>query len=71
MNYYSIVRTAKHKYGEMTFLTSISVSKRVLFALGVDPTARDAGEGRGSDKSRKLRPSHETSSRSCYLTTQV
>ena len=27
------------------FLTSRSVSKHVLFALGVDPTARDAGEG--------------------------
>ena len=29
----------------MVFLTSRSASKRVLFALGVDPTARDAGEG--------------------------
>ena len=26
-----------------------SASKHVLFALGVDPTARDAGEGGGSD----------------------
>ena len=33
----------------MAFLTSRSVSKRILFALGVDPTARDAGEGGGSD----------------------
>ena len=36
-----------------------SVSKHVLFALGVDPTARDAGEGGGSDlvSQTKLRPS--------------
>ena len=34
---------------EMAFLTSRSVSKHVHFALGVDPTARDTGEGRGSD----------------------
>ena len=33
----------------MAFLTSRSVIKRILFALGVDPTARDAGEGGGSD----------------------
>ena len=33
----------------MAFLTSRSVSKRILFVLGVDPTARDAGEGGGSD----------------------
>ena len=26
-----------------------SVSKRIIFALGVDPTARDAGKGGGSD----------------------
>ena len=31
------------------FLTSRSASKQVLFALGVDPTARDAGENGGSD----------------------
>ena len=33
----------------MAFLTSRSVIKRILFALGVDPTARDAGEGGGSE----------------------
>ena len=33
----------------MAFLTSKSVSKHVLFALGVDPTARDASEGGGSN----------------------
>ena len=33
----------------MAFLTSRSVSKRILFVLVVDPTARDAGEGGGSD----------------------
>ena len=27
----------------------MSVSKHVLFALGADPTARDAGEGGGSN----------------------
>ena len=47
--YYSIVRTAKCKHGEITFLTSRSVSKHVLFALGVNPTAWDASEGGGSD----------------------
>ena len=31
----------KRKHGEMAFLTSSSVSKHVLFALGVDHTARD------------------------------
>ena len=39
----------KCKHNEMAFLTSRSESKQVLFALGVDPTARDAGEGGGSD----------------------
>ena len=39
----------KHKHGEVAFLTSRGVIKHVLFALGVDPTARDAGEGGGSD----------------------
>ena len=33
----------------MAFLTSRSASKHVLFALGVDPTARDAGEPVGSE----------------------
>ena len=31
----------KHKHGEMAFLTSRSMSKHVLSALGVDLTARD------------------------------
>ena len=33
----------------MAFLTFMSASKHVLFALSVDPTARDAGKGGGSD----------------------
>ena len=33
----------------MAFLTSRSASKHDIFALGVDPTARDAGKGGGSD----------------------
>ena len=33
----------------MAFPTSIRASKRVLFALGVDPTASNAGEPGGSD----------------------
>ena len=39
----------QRKHGEMAFLTSRSASKHVLFTLGVDSTARDAGEGNGSD----------------------
>ena len=39
----------KCKHGEVVFLTFRSMSKHVPFALGVDPTARDAGEGGGSD----------------------
>ena len=39
----------KRKHGEVAFLTFRSASKHVLFALGVDPTARDAGEGGGTD----------------------
>ena len=35
----------KRKHGKVVFLTFRSVSKHILFALGVDPTARDAGEG--------------------------
>ena len=34
----------KCKHGKVAFLTFRSVSKHVLFALGVDPTARDEGE---------------------------
>ena len=37
------------KHGEMAFLTSRSASKHIIFALGVDPTARDASEGGGSN----------------------
>ena len=33
----------------MAFLTSRNASKDVLFALGVDPTARDADEGGSSN----------------------
>ena len=58
----------------MVFLTSRSVSKYVVFALGVDPTARDAGEGGGSDLVSQATPfavSFESSSRPCSLTTQV
>ena len=39
----------KCKHGEVAFLTFMSASKHVLFALGVDPTARDAGKGGGSN----------------------
>ena len=39
----------KHKHGEVAFLTFRSVSKDVLFVLGVDPTARDASKSGGSD----------------------
>ena len=59
----------KRKYSEMAFLTSISVS---LFALGVDPTARDVGEGRGSDLVSQATPfavSCKTSSNPCSLAT--
>ena len=39
----------KRKHREMAFLMSRSASRHILFTLGVDPTARDAGEGGGSD----------------------
>ena len=39
----------KRQHGEVAFLMFMSVSKHVLFALGADPTARDAGEGGGSN----------------------
>ena len=64
----------KHKHSKMAFLTSRSASKHVLFALGVDPTARDAGEGGGSDLVSQTTPfavSRETSNRPCSLATQV
>ena len=58
----------------MVFLTSISASKHFLFALGVDPTARDAGEGGGSDlvsQTMSFVVSYETISRPCSFATQV
>ena len=58
----------------MAFLTYRSASKHVLFALGVDPTARDASEGGGSDLVSQATPftvSCETSSSPCSLATQV
>ena len=62
----------KCKHCEMAFLMSRSVSKHVPCALGVDPTARDAGEGRGSDLVLQATPvavSCETSSCRCSLAT--
>ena len=58
----------------MAFLTSKSATKHILFALGVDPTARDASEGRGSDLVSQATPftvSHKTSNCPCSLATQV
>ena len=46
----------KHKHGEMAFLTSRRVSKHVPFALGVDPTARDAREGGSSNLASQATP---------------
>ena len=62
----------KHKHGEIPFL--MSKSKHVLFALGVNPTARDASEGGGSDLVSQATPfavSCETNSRPCSLATQI
>ena len=53
---------------------SRSASKHVHFALGVDPTARDASEGGSSDLISQAMPftvSCETYSRPCSLATQV
>ena len=64
----------KRKHGEMAFLTSRSASKHNLLALGVNPTARDAGEGWGSDIVSQATPfavSCKTSSRPCFPATQV
>ena len=50
----------------MVFLTSRSVSKHILFAVGVDPATRDSSEGRGSNLISQATPfaeSCETSSR--------
>ena len=50
------------------------MSKHVLFALGVDPTARDTGEGGGSDLVSQDTPfevSRETSNYPCSLAKQV
>ena len=64
----------KRKHSEIAFLTSQSASKHVLFALGIDPTAKDAGEGGGSDLVSQATPfaaSCETRSHPCSLATQV
>ena len=45
----SILVHQTHKHGEMAFLTSKSASKHDIFALGVDPTARDVSKGGDSD----------------------
>ena len=58
----------------MAFLTSRSASKHVLFALGVDPTARDTDERIGSKLALQAMPfalSWETGSHSCSIATQV
>ena len=58
----------------MAILMSRSASKYVLFALGVNPTARDTSEGGGSDLVSQATPlavSRETSNRPCSLATQV
>ena len=58
----------------MAFLTSRNASKHILFALGVDPTARDTGEGGGSDLVLQATPfavSHKTINNPCSLATQV
>ena len=46
----------KCKHSELAFLTFMSASEHVLFDLGVDPTARDTGEGRGSDLVTQVMP---------------
>ena len=65
----------KRKHGEMAFLTSRSASKHVHFALGVNPTARDAGEGGGSDLVSEAMPFAVSCKTSipvpCSLATQV
>ena len=66
----------KRKHCAMTFLTSRSVSKHILFALGVDPTARDAVKAGipTSEPHRQATPlavSCETSICPCSLATQV
>ena len=53
----------------------MSASKHVLFALGVDPTARDAGEGGGSDLVSQATPFAVScglvASHPCSLATQI
>ena len=46
----------KQKHGKVAFLTFRSASKHILFALGVDPTARNASEGGGSDRVSQATP---------------
>ena len=64
----------KCKHSEMAFLTSRSVSKHVLFVLGVDLMARDTGEGGGSDLVSQATPfavSRETCNHPCSFATQI
>ena len=44
------------KHASTAFLTSRSVSKHDIFALGVDPTARDVGKGGCSDLVSQVTP---------------
>ena len=58
----------------MAFLMSKSASKHVLLALGVNPTARYAGERVGSELVSQAMPfavSWETGSHLCSLATEV
>ena len=48
-NYCSYSKNASTASRRVAFLTFRSVSKHILFALGVNPTARDAGKGVRSD----------------------
>ena len=64
----------KRNHSETAFLTSRSASKHVLFALGVNPTARDAGERVGFElvsQAMSFAVSWETGSCPCSLATQV
>ena len=54
--FWDLLFYCSYSKNEMVFLMSRSASKHVLFVLGVDPTARDASKGGGSDLV-SLRPS--------------
>ena len=54
----------------MVFLTSRSASKHDIFALGVDPTARDTGF-QPSLTNYAIRSARLVASRPCSLATQV